>query len=163
LVYIGLGANLGAVLPTLAAALARMAALPAYREVARSSLYRSAPVGGPAQPDFYNLVAAACYQGSPSSLLAHLQAIEARHGRRRTLVNGPRTLDLDILIFDREMINDPELVIPHPRMAERAFVLLPLLELAPELIVPGYNRTVAQLWENMDFSLKRQQKIERIS
>jgi 2-amino-4-hydroxy-6-hydroxymethyldihydropteridine diphosphokinase len=160
LVYIGLGANLGEPARTLASALAQMAALPAYRESARSALYRSAPLGGPRQPDFYNLVVEACYQGSPFSLLAQLQAIENRHGRQRTQVNGPRTLDLDILIFDREVIAEPGLTIPHPRLGERAFVLLPLLELAPTLIVPGVNQTVVRLWENIR---KRQQRIERIS
>jgi 2-amino-4-hydroxy-6-hydroxymethyldihydropteridine diphosphokinase len=162
LVYIGLGANLGEPARTLASALAQMAALPAYQESARSSLYRSAPLGGPRQPDFYNLVVAAHYQGNPFSLLTQLQAIENCHGRQRTLVNGPRTLDLDILIFDREVIVAPGLTIPHPRLGERAFVLLPLLELAPTLIVPGVNQTVAWLWDNMDIVGKRQQRIERI-
>jgi 2-amino-4-hydroxy-6-hydroxymethyldihydropteridine diphosphokinase len=70
---------------------------------------------------------------------------------------------LDILIFGRETVNLPDLIIPHPRLAERAFVLLPLLELAPELPVPGYEQTVTRLWENMDPRLKREQRIERIA
>ncbi|MDR1397314.1 MAG: 2-amino-4-hydroxy-6-hydroxymethyldihydropteridine diphosphokinase [Desulfarculales bacterium] len=163
MVYIGLGANLGDPAATFGKALRQLSALPAYRERARSSLYGSAPVGGPPQPDYYNLVVAACYRGSPSCLLKRLGEIETLHGRQRRVVNGPRTLDLDILIFGRETVNLPDLIIPHPRLAERAFVLLPLLELAPELPVPGYEQTVTRLWENMDPRLKREQRIERIA
>jgi 2-amino-4-hydroxy-6-hydroxymethyldihydropteridine diphosphokinase len=162
-VYIGLGANLGEPARTLDMALRQLAALPAYRERARSSFYVSAPVGGVPQPDYYNLVVAACYRASPFCLLKELGEIENRHGRQRGIVNGPRTLDLDILIFDREIISSPDLVVPHPRLAQRAFTLLPLLELDPELVVPGYEQTVARLWEHMDSGLKREQRIERLA
>jgi 2-amino-4-hydroxy-6-hydroxymethyldihydropteridine diphosphokinase len=158
-----LGANLGRPAAAFDQALRQMADLPAYRELARSSLYVSAPVGGPPQPDYYNMAVAACYRASPLRLLKELREIENLHGRQRGIINGPRTLDLDILIFGREIVNLPELIIPHPRLAQRAFTLLPLLELDPELAVPGYEQTVTRLWEHMDPELKREQRIERLA
>jgi len=99
----------------------------------RSSLYRSAPIGYADQPDFINAVAALETTLSPQELLAELQDIERRHGRERSFKNAPRTLDLDLLLYGEKKISTESLVLPHPRMHERAFVLRPLLEIAPQL------------------------------
>jgi 2-amino-4-hydroxy-6-hydroxymethyldihydropteridine diphosphokinase len=131
--YVGLGANLGADLQgTLEAALRDLAALPGTRLVGVSSAWRSAPVdaGG---PDFLNAVAALDTGLAPLELLDALQAIEATHGRERPYRHAPRTLDLDLLLHGDAVLETPRLTLPHPRLSERAFVLLPLLELAPEL------------------------------
>jgi 2-amino-4-hydroxy-6-hydroxymethyldihydropteridine diphosphokinase len=108
-------------------------ALPHTRLVKKSSLYRSAPVGYVAQPDFVNAVAQ-LETGLPAErLLAELQAIELRHGRSRSFANAPRTLDLDLLLYGAAQLKTATLQVPHPRMRERAFVLKPLLEIAPQL------------------------------
>jgi 2-amino-4-hydroxy-6-hydroxymethyldihydropteridine diphosphokinase len=105
--------------------------------VRRSSLYRSAPLGYAAQPDFVNAVAQ-LETGMPAErLLGELQAIESRHGRQRSFANAPRTLDLDVLLYGSLTLKTEKLQIPHPRMHERAFVLKPLLEISPEATIPG--------------------------
>jgi 2-amino-4-hydroxy-6-hydroxymethyldihydropteridine diphosphokinase len=147
--YIGLGGNLaswaGAPERTLAAAVQRMERL--GRVVGRSSLYSTEPVGYAAQPRFVNAVAALETGLTPRELLQGLLAIEQEFGRDRSagIANGPRTLDLDILLFGDIEIGEPDLDIPHPRLAERAFVLTPLAEIAPEIEVPGVGKSVAQL------------------
>ncbi|MDR7332359.1 2-amino-4-hydroxy-6-hydroxymethyldihydropteridine diphosphokinase [Roseateles asaccharophilus] len=131
--YVGLGANLGAdLLATLSRAAAALDALPQTRIAVLSSAWRSAPVdaGG---PDFLNAVAALDTGLAPLALLDALQAIEAVHGRERPYRNAPRTLDLDLLLHGDTRLDTPRLVLPHPRMQQRAFVLRPLLEIAPEL------------------------------
>lgn len=131
--YIGLGANLGADLSaTLTQAALRMAALPDTAVAALSSVWRSAPVdaGG---PDFLNAVVALDTRLQPLALLDQLQAIEQAHGRERPYRNAPRTLDLDVLLYDDLVLDTPRLTLPHPRLGERAFVLRPLLEIAPHL------------------------------
>lgn len=131
--YVGLGANLGAdLLATLTQAAQALAGLPDTRLVALSSAWRSAPVdaGG---PDFLNAVAALDTALSPLELLDALQAIELAHGRERPYRNAPRTLDLDLLLHGDVHLATPRLTLPHPRLGERAFVLQPLLEIAPEL------------------------------
>ncbi|MFC4161012.1 2-amino-4-hydroxy-6-hydroxymethyldihydropteridine diphosphokinase [Chitinimonas lacunae] len=135
--YIGLGANLGDAAATVTAAAEALVALPATRLLGRSSLYRSAPVGYLDQPDFINAVAAVETELDAAALLDGLFEIEAAFGRQRTFRNAPRTLDLDLLLFGRERIGRPELTVPHPRLAERGFVLLPLAELAPDLLIEG--------------------------
>ena len=134
--YIGLGANLGDARSTLIAAGAALGALPGTRLLAFSSLYRSAPIeaGG---PDYLNAVAALHTTLDAEALLGQLQAIEARHGRRRAYRNAPRTLDLDLLLYGDRRIDAASLQVPHPRLHERAFVLLPLAEIAPALRLPG--------------------------
>jgi 2-amino-4-hydroxy-6-hydroxymethyldihydropteridine diphosphokinase len=131
-VFVGLGANLGDARATLNQALRQIADLPATALTAQSSFYRSAPLdaGG---PDFINAVAQIDTALSPQALLLALQAIEQSHGRERPFRNAPRTLDLDILVADDLCIDEPGLQLPHPRLHERAFVLLPLLELAPQM------------------------------
>lgn len=148
-VYIGLGSNLGDSPQILLTALADMKKIPQYRELKRSGLWLSEPIGGPVQPDYCNAVVKAAYSGTPLQLLGQLQAIEQHYGRVRAEVNGPRTLDLDILLFGKEVIADPQLVVPHPRLAQRAFVLLPLMQLDDNLIIPGYGQTPGQLYSQL--------------
>ncbi len=131
--YVGIGSNLEDPRARVLQAFKELDGLPHTRVVKRSSLYRSAPLGHAAQPDFINAVAR-LETGLPAErLLAELQAIEARHGRRRSFANAPRTLDLDLLLFGDSELDTPALQIPHPRMHERAFVLKPLVEISPEL------------------------------
>jgi 2-amino-4-hydroxy-6-hydroxymethyldihydropteridine diphosphokinase len=135
-VFVGLGANLGDAQATLLAAFDALDGLPGTRAVARSSLYRSAPVDATG-PDYINAVAELRTALDPEALLAALQAIEARFGRERTVRNAPRTLDLDLLLYGARRIATPALTVPHPRLAERAFVVVPLAEIAPELAPPS--------------------------
>jgi 2-amino-4-hydroxy-6-hydroxymethyldihydropteridine diphosphokinase len=147
--YIGMGGNVaswaGEPEATLAAAALRLESL--GRVVRRSSLYSTAPVGFAAQPRFVNAVVALETELAPQELLDGLLAIEQEFGRDRSagFANGPRTLDLDILLFGDLELSDPGLEIPHPRLAERAFVLTPLNEIAPEIVVPGCGKTVEEL------------------
>jgi len=146
--YVGLGSNLGGTFgeprAQILVALEELARLPRTRLAAHSELYRSAPIGGPAQLDFLNAVAR-LETGLPAeALLAELQAIERRHSRERPFPGAPRTLDLDLLLYGDAAIDSPQLTVPHPRMHERAFVLVPLLELEPEAVIPGRGRA-AQL------------------
>lgn len=135
LAYIGLGANLGDARQTLQHALDALAATPGISAVRASGVYRTAPVdaGG---PDYLNAVAELRTTLDALALLRRLQAIELAHGRQRPYRNAPRTLDLDLLTYDGQVIDVPDLQVPHPRMHERAFVLAPLQELAPELRLP---------------------------
>ena len=143
--YVALGANLGEPVAHLRAAVADLDALPGTRVVARSSLYRSAPVGLVDQPDFINAVVAVDTALEALPLLRTLLAIEARHGRVRSVPNAPRTLDLDLLLYGEAVVGGAELTLPHPRMHERAFVLLPLLEIAPHVDLPGLGAARAFL------------------
>jgi len=140
-VYIGLGSNLGHPRRTIARALSELARLPRTRLVAASGNYASAPLGtSTAQPDYVNSVALARTALAPGALLARLRAIERRLGRRRAAGeqrNAPRTLDLDLLLYGRRRIARPGLVVPHPRMHQRAFVLRPLLDLTASATIPG--------------------------
>ena len=137
-VFVGLGANLGDAQATLKHALVALAALPQTRLVAQSSLYRSAPVQA-SGPDFINAVVELQTSLQPQSLLQALHAIEAAHGRERPYPNAARTLDLDLLLFGQRVVQEPGLQLPHPRLQERAFVLQPLLELAPLLEHPQFG------------------------
>jgi len=141
LVYIGLGSNLGHPRRRLARAVAALARLPRLAVVGVSANYASAPVGCAApQPDYVNAVAAARTTLSPRALLAALHAIERAQRRDRSREagrNAPRTLDLDLLLYGRRRIAAPGLVVPHPRMHERAFVLRPLADVAPAAVIPG--------------------------
>jgi 2-amino-4-hydroxy-6-hydroxymethyldihydropteridine diphosphokinase len=133
LAYVGIGSNLQDPRAQVLAALEELDRLPHSRVVKKSSLYRSAPVGHAAQPDFVNAVAQLETALPAERLLAELQEVEARHGRERSFANAPRTLDLDLLLYGNATLALPGLTLPHPRMHERAFVLKPLLEIAPEL------------------------------
>ena len=135
--WVGLGSNLDGPGAQVRTALDELGALPETRLEAASPLFFSAPQGGPPQPVYVNAVARLRTALSPGALLEALLAIEARHGRRRTERNGPRTLDLDLLLYDAERIDTPALTLPHPRMHVRRFVLEPLLAIDPQAEIPG--------------------------
>lgn len=139
--YVALGSNLGNPLDTVDAAIDTLAALRGSIFKAMSSLYRTAPVGISDklrhQPDFINAVVALDTRLPPRELLDELFAVEAHFGRERSVRNAPRTLDLDLVLYGDLVLEDPDLTLPHPRMHERAFVLVPLAEIAPGLVVPG--------------------------
>ena len=131
--FIGIGSNLDEPRRQVLEAFTELDRLPHTRVVKKSSLYRTAPIGHAAQPDFINAVAQ-LETGLPAKrLLAELQEVERRHGRERSFPNAPRTLDLDILLFGNATLQSGVLTIPHPRMHQRAFVLKPLLEIDPQL------------------------------
>jgi 2-amino-4-hydroxy-6-hydroxymethyldihydropteridine diphosphokinase len=134
--FVGLGSNLGDRQAHLEAALREMAELPQTTLVARSSMYESAPLEA-SGADYLNAVAQLRTALDAPALLLALQAIENRHGRERPYANSPRTLDLDLLLYGQERRMSAELTLPHPRLHERAFVLLPLAEIAPGLRIPG--------------------------
>ena len=138
--FIGLGSNLDDPPAQIRRALQALAALPGTRLVRCSSLYRNPPSGYMDQPDFVNAVAKLETRLEARELLERLLAIEGVHGRVRTRPDGPRTLDLDILLYGGRTVREPGLTIPHPRMLERAFVLVPLAEIAPDAVVPGIGR-----------------------
>ncbi len=135
--YVGLGANLGAAEQAVTQAFLSLDALPGTRLVQRSGLYRSAPHEA-CGPDFINAVAAVQTLLTAPELLAALQRLEQAAGRERPYLHAPRTLDLDLLIYGDGHIESPRLTVPHPRMAERAFVLLPLAEVAPDRVLPEH-------------------------
>ncbi|WP_308446407.1 2-amino-4-hydroxy-6-hydroxymethyldihydropteridine diphosphokinase [Chitinimonas sp. BJYL2] len=133
--FIGLGANLGEASDTVRAAVAMLGQLPQTALVAASALYRSSPVGYLDQPDFINAVAAIDTTLSPHAVLDALLEIEQHAGRVRTFRNAPRTLDMDLLCYGDQTMHDARLTLPHPRMLERSFVLVPLAEIAPMLVL----------------------------
>lgn len=143
--YIALGANLGDPASTVRAAFAALAELPGSRLVRSSSLYRTAPVGITEQPEFVNAAAELATGLEPEALLDALLAVEQVFGRVRAERNGPRTLDLDLLLYDDLQLDLPRLTLPHPRLHLRAFVLQPLAEIAPELQLPGRGSVAAWL------------------
>lgn len=133
-VVIGLGANLGDRLATLREAASRIGALASI--VRRSHVWETAPVGGPEQPDFLNAALLAEWRETPLALLDALMRIEFELGRVRGVRNGPRTIDLDVLWIEGLVVDEPRLVVPHPRLHLRAFALAPLLEVAPDAVDP---------------------------
>lgn len=145
LAYVALGANLIDPVAQVGAALAALARLPQTRLLRASSLYRTAPIGIHGQPDFINAVAALETTLTPPDLLHALFAIEGEFGRRRDFHHAPRTLDLDLLLYDQQEIDSAELRLPHPRMHLRAFVLAPLLEIAADCRIPGRGSAAAWL------------------
>jgi 2-amino-4-hydroxy-6-hydroxymethyldihydropteridine diphosphokinase len=140
--YVGLGANLGDATQVVRNAIANLAALPQTLLSRQSSLYRTAPVGA-GGPDYINAVAEVATTLSAPELLAQLLRLEREAGRERPYRNAPRTLDLDLLLFGGGRIESPALTVPHPRMHERAFVVVPLAEIAPQLIAPQWLAAVA--------------------
>jgi len=155
--FIGLGSNLGESCGQLRRALADIASLPGTQLLAQSAMYRSAPVGYLDQPDFVNAVAKITTSLSPQDLLAGLLAIEHSHGRERTFQNAPRTLDLDVLLYDDLQMHQHGLTIPHPQMHKRAFVLQPLLEIAPDCAIPGIG------WASVAMQGCQDQELEKLS
>ncbi len=141
--WIGRGSNLDDPRRHVEQALVELDRLPLTRRLAASRLYASRPLGPQDQPDFINAVALLETHLSPLALLDQLQALEQRHRRVRARRWGPRTLDLDLLLFDDSMLALPRLVVPHPELRQRAFVVMPLLELAPQLVLPNGERLAA--------------------
>ena len=135
--FIGIGSNLDNPLLQVQTALRELAEIPKTALTRSSSLYRTPPMGPPDQPDYINAVAELTTTLSPTELLDALQALEARHGRVRTIHWGPRTLDLDLLLYGNETVHTARLTVPHPGIAQRAFVVLPLAEIAPALEIQG--------------------------
>jgi 2-amino-4-hydroxy-6-hydroxymethyldihydropteridine diphosphokinase len=142
--YIGLGSNLDNPASQIQKAFGELTRLPSSHLLAHSSLYRSAPLGEVDQPDFVNAVALIETALAPHDLLKALLEIEHHHGRVREYLNAPRTLDLDMLMYDGLQWNERCLTLPHPRMHQRAFVLQPLLEIAPDCHIPGRG-SIAEL------------------
>lgn len=142
--FIGLGSNLKEPAAQLARAVAELAALPGTTLVAQSPFYASSPVGPQDQPDFVNGAAWISTELPPHTLLDHLQAIEHAHGRERLQHWGPRTLDLDLLVFGDQVLNDDRLTVPHRELPNRNFALQPLLDLKPDLKLPD-GTTIANL------------------
>jgi len=154
--YVALGSNLDDPRAQVERALAALDQLPQTRCVLRSSLYRSRPFGPVEQPDFVNAVAGLLTSLEPAALLASLQALETRLGRERPAVRwGPRRIDLDLLVHGSVRVAQPGLELPHPGIAERAFVLAPLAEIAPDLDVPGVGRVGALLAQLDSSGLER--------
>ena len=157
LAYVGLGANLGNPQSAVSRAILEIARIPKSTVTGRSPLYRSAPLGFEAQPDFINAVVGLETELAAESLLDALLGIELRHGRKRSFPNAPRTLDLDLLLYGDRKLSTPRLQIPHPRMHQRAFVLKPLLDLDPGASIPGRGPAQALLAACED------QPVERIA
>jgi len=140
--YLGLGSNLGDRLATLQQAADLLGAQPGLKITRCSRVWETEPVGGPPQPDFLNVVVRAEVDLEPLDLLAACHRVEASLGRVREVRWGPRTVDVDVLLIDARTVDDPELTVPHPRMRERAFVLMPLLDIDPDPRLPDGSRLV---------------------
>ena len=143
--YVALGANIGEPAATVLGAFTALGGLPESRVMRTSSLYRTIPVGLRNQPDFINAAAVLETALSAEALLEALLDLENRFGRHRRDRNGPRTLDLDLLLYNDSEVNLPRLTVPHPRLHLRAFVLCPLAEIAPDLTIPGRGSVAAWL------------------
>jgi 2-amino-4-hydroxy-6-hydroxymethyldihydropteridine diphosphokinase len=153
--FIGLGSNLATPSAQVLQAMQLIDQLPDTRVVARSSLYRSAPVGYLDQPDFVNAVVQVETQLAPLVLLQALLALEQENGRTREFQNAPRTLDLDVLLYDDLQHHEHGLTLPHPQMHRRAFVLQPLLEIAPDCVIPGVGAAAVAIEQCKDQQLER--------
>lgn len=138
--YLGLGSNLGDRLANLQGAVDRLGGEEGIRVDASSRVWETAPVGGPEQPDYLNAVIRVETDLAPGELLVAGRRVESALGRERTERWGPRTIDVDLLLYDERAVEEPDLVVPHPRMTERAFVVLPLLELDPDPVLPDGRR-----------------------
>src|SRR5688500_5199024 len=143
IVYLALGTNLGDRPTNLRQAIASLT--PQLDVKARSYVYETPPLGYTDQPRFLNQVVKATTYLDPEPLLKHLKRLEVALGRKESFQNGPRLIDIDILFYDELVLNKPSLVIPHPRLHERGFVLLPLLDIAPNLVHPVHQKTVQEL------------------
>ena len=150
--FVGLGSNLGDRRGFIASGVAAIGRLSGVELCRPSSLYETDPVGLKDQPRFLNAVALVRSSLSPSRLLRSLLAIEQEHGRQRPIPDGPRTLDLDLLLYGTRVVADADLQVPHPRMTGRCFVLRPLLELAPGLVHPGTGERLSDCLDRCDCS-----------
>lgn len=148
-VYLGVGSNLGNRAFFLERAKALLQKLPGTRFIKSSSVIETEPVGGPPQGKFLNAIWEIKTSLPPEELKTHLQKIEIQIGRKRTVRNAPREIDLDILFYGDRVVEEKELEIPHPRLHERSFVLIPFAEIAPEKIHPRWGKTVRELLEEL--------------
>lgn len=159
--FVGLGSNMADPSAQLAGAVARLAALPKTELVAQSAFYSSRPVGPQDQPDFVNGAVWLRTELTPLELLDQLQAIEQAHGRKRIQHWGPRTLDLDLLLYGNEAITSERLTVPHAELANRDFVLQPLLDLDPERILPDGRSLTALRQQCPDNNLQKLNPVAR--
>jgi 2-amino-4-hydroxy-6-hydroxymethyldihydropteridine diphosphokinase len=150
IVYLALGTNLGDRLANLKQAIASLT--PQMEVKAKSSVYETPPWGYEDQPKFLNQVIKAITYLEPEPLLKHLKRLEVALGRKESFQNGPRLIDIDILFFDDTVVHTSSLVIPHPRLHERAFVLLPLMDIAPDLVHPVNKKSVSEMVVECDVS-----------
>lgn len=150
--FVGLGSNLGDRERSIRAALDDLSRIPATAVVRASSLYDTEAQGEAAQPPYLNAVAELTTDRPPRQLLWHLLLIEARLGRERRRRWGPRPIDLDLLLYESRVVDEPDLVLPHPRLTERPFVLVPLDEIAPELRHPVEGRTIHEILRERRFT-----------
>lgn len=146
--YIGLGSNLDGPEDRLHRAIKSLRQLPVTTLIRASSFYRTRPLGPEGQPDYINAVALIKTGLTASNLFEHMQAIEASQGRIRNVHWGSRTLDLDLLLFGEAIIHDDDLSVPHPELHKRGFVLYPLYEISPEIVIPGYG-PIAKLLQDV--------------
>jgi 2-amino-4-hydroxy-6-hydroxymethyldihydropteridine diphosphokinase len=153
--FIALGSNLQDPVSQVRQAFDRLAALPKIRLLKKSSLYRTSPVGYDNQPDFINAAAEIATTLQPLALLRVLLTLESSFGRERPFPNAPRVLDLDLLLYDDQVMQTPELILPHPRLHERSFVLFPLAEIAPELQISGLGRIADLLAKCPDHGVEK--------
>jgi 2-amino-4-hydroxy-6-hydroxymethyldihydropteridine diphosphokinase len=149
-VVFGLGSNLGDRVEFVRAAVARLRALPGTQGAVRSGMYETAPVGGPPQGDYINAALLLNTDRPATWLLTMALQVEQEHGRVRQQRNGPRTLDIDLLWIDGEMVTDSALTVPHPRLVQRAFALVPLLEVAPDAREPRSGRLLSDWLSRLD-------------
>lgn len=149
LAYIGLGSNLGNREMTLAASIERLINSSKVNVTKISDIYETKPVGGPPQPDFLNAVLEMNTSLQPEELLVRLQEIERYLGRKRKIKWEPRTIDMDILLYEDSVIDSADLKIPHPLMHTRRFVLLPMSQIAPDLRHPTFNKTIIELLDEL--------------
>lgn len=154
-VFVALGSNLNDPASQVTRAFQAIGNLPKTRLIKRSSLYQSAPVGYANQPDFINAVTEIRTQLSPDDLLDALLDIEHAAGRERPFANAPRVLDCDLLLYGDMAIHTEKLTLPHPRMHERGFVLLPLAEIAPDLVIPNHGSVVKLALAHQNQSTKK--------
>lgn len=151
-IYIGIGTNIGNRQHNLQIAINEIAAFSTITK--KSSIYETEPVGFRPQSDFLNMVIEIDTNLSPSELIIKLQEIEHKMGRIKEIINGPRIIDLDILLYNDSVINHPNLIIPHPRFSQRHFVLKPLSEIAPNIVHPTLNQDIKTLAEILPTSSK---------
>ena len=160
-VYLSLGSNVGDRKANLRRAIIFIWQIDGCNIEKESQVYETSPVGGPKQQDYFNQVIEISVGLSPYELLEQLLAFEDLLGRERSVENGPRTIDIDILFYDDVIIKKKDLILPHPRLHERLFVLYPLLDIAPDFVHPLYNKTVRELTESLE-TLQREQKAKKI-